>query len=61
MRWFREFLGQGEVEAIPFNVARVERPQGEHAPELDLSTAKRLGASYCVIPPAQEGMRCSGM
>lgn len=60
MRWFRDFLGQGEVEAISYNVARTERPQGDHALEVDLSTAKRLGASYCVIPPSQEGLRCSG-
>lgn len=60
MRWFREFLGQGEIEPISYNSNRIERPQGDHALELDLSTAKRLGASYCVIPPAQEGQRCSG-
>lgn len=60
MRWFRDFLGQGEIEPIAYNSNRIERPQGDHALELDLSTAKRLGASYCVIPPSQEGQRCSG-
>lgn len=60
MRWFREFLGQNETEAVPFNVIRSERPQGDHALEIDLATAKRLGASYCIIPKAQEGLKCSG-
>nr|CAI5849844.1 unnamed protein product [Callosobruchus analis] len=61
-RWFREFLGQGnETEAVPYNaVTRQERPQGDHALEIDLTTAKRLGASYCIIPKAQEGLKCSG-
>ncbi|XP_057664954.1 paired amphipathic helix protein Sin3b isoform X1 [Diorhabda carinulata] len=60
LRWFREFMGQNETEAVPFNVARNERPQGDHALEIDLATAKRLGASYCIIPKAQEGLKCSG-
>lgn len=60
MRWFREFLGQNEVEAIPYVAARIERPQGDLAHDVDYSTAKRLGASYCVIPPAQEGLKFSG-
>lgn len=60
MRWFREFLGQNDVEPIPYNSTRTERPQGETALEIDLTTAKRLGASYCVIPPSQEGLTCSG-
>lgn len=53
LRWFREFLGQGENEPVPYNVTRVERPQGDHAIDIDLATAKRLGASYCVIPSSQ--------
>lgn len=61
MRWFREFLGQNDVESIPFNAATgPERPQGDLAHEIDLTTCKRLGASYCVIPKAQEGLSCSG-
>ncbi|KAJ8947934.1 hypothetical protein NQ314_008527 [Rhamnusium bicolor] len=61
LRWFREFMGQqNETESVPFNVTRSERPQGDHALEIDLATAKRLGASYCIIPKAQEGLKCSG-
>ncbi|XP_072393755.1 paired amphipathic helix protein Sin3a [Diabrotica undecimpunctata] len=60
LRWFREFMGQNEAEPVLFNVARNERPQGDHALEIDLATAKRLGASYCIIPKAQEGLKCSG-
>lgn len=50
LKWFREFMGQNETEPVPYNSARSERPQGEHVLEIDLATAKRLGASYCVIP-----------
>lgn len=60
MRWFRDFLGQSDVEAISFNVARAERPQGDHTLERDVTTAKRLGASYCAIALSQEGLACSG-
>lgn len=60
LRWFRVFMGQNDVDPIPYNVTRTERPQGDHALEIDLATAKRLGASYCIIPKAQEGQRCSG-
>lgn len=60
LKWFREFMGQNETEPIPYNVARSERPQGDHVLEIDLATAKRLGASYCIIPKAQEGQKCSG-
>lgn len=60
MRWFRDFLGQGDVEPIPYNVTRVERPQGDLASDIDYTTQKRLGASYCVIPANQEGLRFSG-
>ncbi|XP_066262316.1 paired amphipathic helix protein Sin3a-like [Euwallacea similis] len=60
LKWFREFMGQNEAEPIPYNVTRSERPQGDHVLEIDLATAKRLGASYCIIPKAQEGQKCSG-
>lgn len=60
LRWFREFMGQNDNEPIPYNITRSERPQGDHVLEIDLATAKRLGASYCIIPKAQEGQKCSG-
>ncbi|XP_050306229.1 paired amphipathic helix protein Sin3b [Anthonomus grandis grandis] len=60
LKWFREFMSQNETVPIPFSVARPERPQGDHKLEIDFSTAKRLGASYCTIPKAQEGLKCSG-
>ncbi|CAH0550046.1 unnamed protein product [Brassicogethes aeneus] len=65
LRWFREFVGQHqnqEVEAVPYAAAvrGAERPQGDSLLEIDLATAKRLGASYCIIPKAQEGLLCSG-
>lgn len=51
LRWFREFVGQGDVvEPVPYNVMRNERPQGDHLNDIDFATAKRLGASYCILP-----------
>lgn len=36
-------------------------PGGDHAQqEIDLSTCKRLGASYCALPKFQEARKCSG-
>lgn len=60
MKWFTDFLGQADVEPIPYNVTRIERPQGDLASDVDYTAQKRLGASYCVIPPSQEGLRFSG-
>lgn len=60
MRWFRDFLGQSDTETLPFNTVRQERPHNEHTLDIDYSTAKRLGASYCIIPPAQENLKFSG-
>lgn len=62
LKWFKEFMGHCDqsIEAIPNNVARQERPQGDNAMEIDLTTCKRLGASYCALPKNQEGRKCSG-
>lgn len=62
MRWFREFVGQHDVEPVSFNSnARPDRPLGaEHVHDVDYSTAERFGASYCVIPPSQKGLTFSG-
>ncbi|XP_026280513.1 paired amphipathic helix protein Sin3a [Frankliniella occidentalis] len=48
------------VESIPNNVARQDRPSGEHALEIDYSTCKRLGASYCALPKNYTQPKCTG-
>lgn len=60
MRWFKEFLGQNDIDPVPYNATRTDRPQGDHAVDIDYCAQKRLGASYCVIPPSQEGLKFSG-
>lgn len=56
LRWFRDFLQQTESESISFPTIQNERPKGDMAQEIDFATAKRLGASYCIIPPSQEAL-----
>lgn len=48
------------VESIPNNVARQDRPAGDHALEIDYSTCKRLGASYCALPKNYIQPKCTG-
>lgn len=50
----------GGVEPIPNNVARQERPTGDLAMEIDYTTCKRLGASYCALPKSYAQPKCSG-
>lgn len=61
-RWFQDFLGsQASAESISLSTAqRQDRNQGEMAQEVDLSTCKRLGASYCALPKSSETRKCSG-
>ncbi|XP_055307876.1 paired amphipathic helix protein Sin3a-like, partial [Sitodiplosis mosellana] len=61
-RWFQDFLGsQSTTEGISLATAqRQDRNQGEMAQEIDLSTCKRLGASYCALPKTSESRKCSG-
>lgn len=61
-RWFQDFLGsQSSAEGISLATAqRQDRNQGEMAQEIDLSTCKRLGASYCALPKTSESRKCSG-
>lgn len=61
-RWFQDFLGsQTNVDGISIsNSQRQDRNQGELAQEIDLSTCKRLGASYCALPKSSEVRKCSG-
>ncbi|XP_026742376.1 paired amphipathic helix protein Sin3a-like [Trichoplusia ni] len=39
---------------------RHERPQGDAAMDIDLTTCKRLGTSYCALPREAAARRCSG-
>ena len=50
------------VEALPNNVVRnqQDRPQGDLAMEIDYSTCKRLGASYCALPKSYMQPKCTG-
>ncbi|XP_059614340.1 paired amphipathic helix protein Sin3b isoform X2 [Phlebotomus argentipes] len=61
-RWFQEFLGPSTAsEGVSLATAqRQDRSQGELAQEIDLSTCKRLGASYCALPKSSEVKKCSG-
>ncbi|KFB39741.1 hypothetical protein ZHAS_00007434 [Anopheles sinensis] len=74
LKWFQDFLGpassgtgSGVNECIPLTAAaaaaaaRQDRSQGgELAADIDLSTCKRLGASYCALPKSLESVKCSG-
>ncbi|KAF4531705.1 hypothetical protein B566_EDAN012507 [Ephemera danica] len=42
------------------NVGRQDRTAGDHAMEIDYSTCKRLGASYCALPKSYILPKCSG-
>ncbi|XP_055919847.1 paired amphipathic helix protein Sin3a isoform X2 [Eupeodes corollae] len=62
-RWFQDFLGPPCVpEGIPIQAAqRQDRNQGgELAQEIDLTSCKRLGASYCALPKSTIPKKCSG-
>ncbi|XP_051176886.1 paired amphipathic helix protein Sin3a isoform X2 [Leptopilina boulardi] len=50
------------IEALPNNVVRShqDRPQGDLAMEIDYSTCKRLGASYCALPKSYMQPKCTG-
>ncbi|XP_046593518.1 paired amphipathic helix protein Sin3b isoform X2 [Neodiprion lecontei] len=76
LRWFKDFLGHSpdsstsmstttgglNVETLPNNVVRShqDRPQGDLAMEIDYSTCKRLGASYCALPKSYVQPKCTG-
>ncbi|XP_044596895.1 paired amphipathic helix protein Sin3a-like isoform X2 [Cotesia glomerata] len=50
------------IEALPNKVVRShqDRPQGDLAMEIDYSTCKRLGASYCALPKSYIQPKCTG-
>lgn len=61
-RWFQEFIGPSTVpESVPLvSAQRQDRTQSELAQEIDLSSCKRLGASYCALPKTSDTRKCSG-
>lgn len=74
-KWFQDFLGPMSAmdnsssmqfsNSVRDNSASVaqQRQQDraqEHSQEIDLSTCKRLGASYCALPKTSELRKCSG-
>ncbi|XP_062548914.1 paired amphipathic helix protein Sin3a isoform X2 [Armigeres subalbatus] len=62
LKWFQDFLGPSTVpECVPLASAqRQDRSQSELATDIDLSTCKRLGASYCALPKSHENVKCTG-
>uniref|UniRef100_A0A182M8I8 Paired amphipathic helix protein Sin3a n=1 Tax=Anopheles culicifacies TaxID=139723 RepID=A0A182M8I8_9DIPT len=73
LKWFQDFLGPSSGagsatnECIPLTAAAAaaarqerDRTQSELAADVDLSTCKRFGASYCALPKSHEGVKCSG-
>ncbi|ROT77076.1 hypothetical protein C7M84_004291 [Penaeus vannamei] len=55
LKWFKDFVGYregalGSSDIIPSTVAKQERISGDLAMEIDYTTCKRLGASYCALP-----------
>ncbi|XP_043231433.1 paired amphipathic helix protein Sin3b-like isoform X2 [Amphibalanus amphitrite] len=64
LKWLKDFMGVKEgretVEPIPPGMAKQERVSGDQAIEIDYSTCKRLGASYCALPKSYPQPRCSG-
>lgn len=63
LKWFQDFLGPptATTECVPLASAqRQDRSQSEIATDIDLSTCKRLGASYCALPKSHENVKCSG-
>lgn len=65
LRSFKDFVGvtepsglQSRMDLIP--AARQDRPQGDLAMEIDYSTCKRLGASYCALPKSCALPKTSG-
>lgn len=61
----QEFVGYregalGSSDIITSTVAKQERISGDLAMEIDYTTCKRLGASYCALPKSYPQPKCSG-
>nr|XP_034838721.1 paired amphipathic helix protein Sin3a isoform X4 [Maniola hyperantus] len=54
--------GEARYEPLPPMAAqlRYDRPTGDTAMDIDLTTCKRLGTSYCALPRDAAARRCSG-
>lgn len=69
-KWFQDFVGPMDHSGVGGSGSSyVNSVQGvvggqpqrpEHSQEIDLSTCKRLGASYCALPKTSELRKCSG-
>lgn len=76
LRWFKEFLGQTESPPVTNNYKEEKTPQvglhsfldqvhnnvvrSENSIDIDYSTCKRIGASYCAVPDDFNPPKCSG-
>jgi len=65
LKWFKDFVGfrdpsMGGTDIIPSSVTKQERISGDMAMEIDYTTCKRLGASYCALPKSYPQPKCSG-
>ncbi|CAG0887572.1 unnamed protein product [Cyprideis torosa] len=70
LRWFKDFVGmrdggQVNIEPVSVGVVKHERKQerisGNLAAEIDYTTCRRLGASYCALPKAHQQLKSSGL
>ncbi|XP_018026656.1 paired amphipathic helix protein Sin3a isoform X2 [Hyalella azteca] len=65
-KWFKDFVSGTDAEnmnnsdVIPSNVAKPERLAGDYSGEIDYSTLRRIGASYCALPDEWPQEKCSG-
>lgn len=64
LRAFKDFIGVTEQSGLQSRLDHMptsrDRPQGDLAMEIDYSTCKRLGASYCALPKTYPLPKTSG-
>ena len=60
--WFRDFIGVQDNKGLELiaTLGKQERMSGDLALEIDYTTCKRLGASYCALPSSYPQPKCSG-
>ncbi|EFX72567.1 hypothetical protein DAPPUDRAFT_200975 [Daphnia pulex] len=59
LKWFKDFLGLKEMYPSTKD-GKESRDHDMQAMEIDYSTCKRLGTSYCALPKSYEPPKCSG-